>query len=307
MDDINKYFWSVDFGNMGDKRNSAAGPKRVFGSFTVKSPDFPNMTDYIHDGAYLRDSTLASIVLSGGVAHIGKSAFEGCCFLTSAELSQFLLSIGPRAFAYCISLPSIVIPRRVETIGDEAFFRCSSLNLINIPASVSSIGRDVFRGCSSLKWIDVELDNDRYRSDYGVLFTRDGKRLIAYPVGRPCKRYAVPDGVTHIDARAFEECREATSIFIPASVTEIGEDAFFNCRSLKNIQVDRDNSRFCSVGGVLFTKDEKTLIAYPAGKTRKKYAVRDGVERIERNAFGNCRFLTSIKIAKSVKEIGARA
>lgn len=47
----------------------------------------------------------------------------------------------------------------------------------------------------------------------------------------------IPNGITSIGERAFEHCRNLTSINIPDSVTSIGERAFSGCDSLTSINI----------------------------------------------------------------------
>ena len=72
--------------------------------------------------------------------------------------------------------------------------------------------------------------------------------------------------VTSIADRAFWNCTSIKSITIPTSVTSIGKRVFGYCYNLASINAD-NNLNYSSVDGVLFDKNIKTLICYPAGKT----------------------------------------
>ena len=175
------------------------------------------------------------------------------------------------------------------------------------PASVKTIGKSAFGGGRSLTSVSVAPENQRFQAVDGVLFTADGKTLIAFPAAKKATKYAIPDGVKTVGDNAFSFCASLTSVEIPASVETIGISAFGGGRSLTSFSVAPANPNFRAVDGVLFTADGKTLIAFPAAKKATKYAIPDGVETVGDNAFGFCTSLTSVKIPASVKKIGARA
>lgn len=111
--------------------------------------------------------------------------------------------------------------------------------------------------------------------------------------------------VTTIGERAFYACKQLDKVQIPASVQTIGTSAFSNCEVLTQIDVSSDNAAYITVGGVLLTKDGKTLVQYPAGKEQTLYEIPEGVETIEPFAFAFCgETPNTIQIPASVTTIG---
>ena len=106
--------------------------------------------------------------------------------------------------------------------------------------------------------------------------------------------------VTRIGDGAFVWCSGLTSVTIPDSVTSIGEWAFFDCSGLTNFVVGANNPNYCSVNGLLLTKDAKTLIAGINGDV----TIPDCVTSIGYSAFSGCSGLTSVTIPDSVTRIG---
>ena len=103
-------------------------------------------------------------------------------------------------------------------------------------------------------------------------FQIDGAGAVITRYLGPGGAVVIPDHlggrpVTSVGDSAFGENTSLTSITIPNSVTSIGETAFIGCTSLTNIMVDILNLNYRGAGGVLFNKDQSTLIAYPVGKT----------------------------------------
>jgi hypothetical protein len=53
------------------------------------------------------------------------------------------------------------------------------------------------------------------------------------------KSITIPNSVTTIGDRAFDECKSLTSITIPNSVTSIGNGAFYECGNLILLKMSR--------------------------------------------------------------------
>lgn len=179
-----------------------------------------------------------------------------------------IATIGAYAFEYCTRLTSVDIGTNVTSIGAWAFASCQGLTNANIANSVTTIDSFAFYFCTRLS------------------------------------NAAIPTNVTSIGSSAFE-ASALTSVTIPKSVANIGDSAFA-CTRLTNIVVDPSNSFYAGVGGVLFIKDQTTLIQCPGGKTGP-YTIPSSVTNIGDYAFTKCYFMTSVTIPTNVTSIGHRA
>ena len=115
----------------------------------------------------------------------------------------------------------------------------------------------------------------------------------------------LPEGIASIGNFAFSVCDALESVSLPASVTSIGRDAF-DSLNLSSINVVQGNALYSSVDGVLFSKDKKTLIFCPRGKSGS-FAIPSGVKVIGQFAFRECSNLTSLVIPDGVEKIEAYA
>ena len=271
----------------------------LFPSDTPTTPNVENATqglEYIGNGdgtCYVNgigtctdtDIVIPSTSPDGDiVTSIGEFAFSECSDITSVVIGNSVTSICFRAFSYCSNLTSAVIGDSVTSIDESAFSECPSLTYITIGDGVTSIGDYAFMGCSSLTSFTVDADNEYYKSIDGNLYTKDGKTLIRYAIGKSDKEFSIPDSVTSID-----------------------DYAFYGCYSLTCITVDAGNEYYKSIDGNLYTKDGKTLVKYAIGKSDTEFSIPEGVTYIGDFAFYGCSGLSSIAIGNNVTSIGQQA
>ena len=70
----------------------------------------------------------------------------------------------------------------ISAIHEYAFNCDERIRRIEIGASVTDIDDKAFYSCYALQEIRVEKDNPNYKDIDGVLFSKDGTRLICYPI-----------------------------------------------------------------------------------------------------------------------------
>ena len=122
--------------------------------------------------------------------------------------------------------------------------------------------------------------------------------------------------VVAVGAYAANADEYAQTMEIGKSVQRIEETSFFNLKNLQRVTVSPENAYYRDINGVLFSKDGKTLLLYPAcygqTPTDKKgvftyphaYTVPDGVERIATFAFLKNTHLRDLTLPDSLLSIG---
>ena len=164
------------------------------------------------------------------------------------------------------NITGVTIPNCVKHIKELSFFNSGNLQKVSFGNGIKDIGFGAFSGCEKLSEISL------------------------------------PDSLEKIGGLAFEFCNSLNTVTIPKNVTEIGVAPFSSCFNLKSINVDKNNKNFCSVDGVLYSKDKTKLIECPGKKT--SISIPSSVTSISDQAFNSCDELKTITIPKSVKEFG---
>ena len=132
---------------------------------------------------------------------------------------------------------------------------------------VTEIGLDSFRGCQILRSVTI------------------------------------PEGITGISSFAFFDCNNLESVHLSKSIKRFFGGCFASCNSLTEVTVDPDNPWFCSIDGVVYTKDQKELVFYPPGKADEECVIPEGCSIIGRDAFAFCENLKRIIVPSTVTDI----
>lgn len=217
-----------------------------------------------------RNSNLASVVISNGVASIGNCAFENCYSLTDIIVPNSVTNIGDRAFTSCTNLTSITLPDSVTNIGDEAFKGCVNLTSITLPASVISIGNKAFESCVHLTGITMsnsimDIGNSTFRECANLtdIVLPDSLIRIGNCAFEGCINLTditLPNSLASIGDGAFRGCSKLTDIRLPNSLTSIGNSAFEDCYNLTNITIPNSVT---SIGSRAFAGSNLSRISMP--------------------------------------------
>lgn len=170
------------------------------------------------------------------------------------------------AFSSCFAR-KIILPETITIIREGSFFGCSFLTELTLPQSVKDIEDNAFSGCQVLEKIDL-------------------------------------GGAENLGRQLFDDCPKLTSITLSGKCKTFSEDEpFIVCNALREINVAGEgDGNFTSKEGVLYSRDMKSLIAYPASKSDKEFKIPSEVEIIEQSAFAYANFLETVDLS-SVKVI----
>jgi uncharacterized protein YgiM (DUF1202 family) len=229
--------------------------------------------------------------------------------------------IGERAFGYNEHLKLLTIPEGVTQLEDCALSGLAAVQDIALPASLAGIKSDALPGGEALLKITVADGNPNFQSKDGVLFSKDGKTLMFFPSGKggkydippgtavimenafgpntALKSLSVPEGITELPEYALWNLNGITQLSLPASLKSIGEMALPGYGVLEQITVADGNEQYQSYEGVLFSRDGKTLLFYPAGR-HGAYDIPPGTLFIDERAFEGCENLTGVTIPGGV-------
>jgi len=240
---------------------------------------------------------------SGSITITGYNPAGGPNLIIPSTTNGFPVTvIGQNAFQF-LNLTNVLIPNSITMISNYAFYGCQRLTNVMLPASLAGVGRIMFNYCTNLQDISVNNANPAFSSAGGVLFNKAQTTLLQCPNGLQGS-YVVPGTVTSLSWGAFSGTR-LSNVSLPASVTNMENYVFDYCASLTNFSAAAANPSFMSTNGVLFTKDQTTLMAFP-GAIAGVYVVPNTVTNIAGAAF-DYSVLSQVILPNSLKNISLLA
>jgi len=191
--------------------------------------------------------------IASDIIYISSYAFYGCNAITSIEIPSAVSVVESYAFTDCSSLTSVKIASSSTKLSENAFSNCPvkeadvpAKHIMSMPKdSVESITINdnetvelfVLSSFPSLKSILVNENNEHYQSIDGNLYSKDGKTLVQYAIGKTATSFEIPNGITAIGHCAFYDCTSLESVIIPNTVTSISNGAFAGCKKLCSVNI----------------------------------------------------------------------
>lgn len=220
-------------------------------------------------------------------------------------------AIGNDGFANCRALRKIDIPESVTAIDAGSFNKCSSLESIIVNKTENSI--------SGAPWGDINPEvywNHPYLeiSSNGAVSTNETLRTmsadtpvdlivppeikgiavtsISYMRSNALRSAVIPEGVTKLSRRSFQNCPNMTSIKLPETLTLIESESFYNCEALTSINIP---NAVINIGSSAFW----------GCKSLKSINIPDGVTYLSMSLFTLCTSLETVNLPKNVTGVNA--
>lgn len=207
------------------------------GCSQIEKLDLPSSLFEIDVECFKEMKSLKSIVVPEGITEIPYQAFYYCEGLEEVSLPSTIEHIDEYAFSCCSKLKEIKIPDQVAEIDVDAFSGCHDIKRFYISKCGVKISSSLFNGMEKLEEIIVDEENENYKSVDGVLYTKDGKRLVRYPEGKGDKEYTVKEGTRFISEYAFLSSKNLEKINLPTGLERIGIDALSCMKRLEKIEI----------------------------------------------------------------------
>lgn len=291
----------------------------AFSNSQITTINIPAGTDDIKDGAFAQIENLTAITVDAGNPKY--TAEDGVLYETTSG-NKYL-----KAYPVAKAGTTFTVPNGVYGVSTNGFQLAKNLTTINLPASIQDLPTtkeaNGFTSAKNLTAIKVDAGNTKFKDEDGVVLTKDGKTLVAYPFARhgvtdhnydgplttmhAGEVYTIPASVETIAKGAFAQVSEITAVKLN-NVKKISAGAFYSVRNLRNVElgasvetiedgaitgspdftrfaVDSNNPNYMAdAEGIIYTKNQEELVLYPSGRAGE-YSTLPTTKKIRKRAF----------------------
>ena len=194
---------------------------------------------------------------------------------------------------------------------------CAALAVI-----ISSVGSVPFKASAETaaltasaaeKTVEYDLSSPKSQIEKdGVSYDLfGGYAAVSYVKDENIEEFTVPETVEGLPVvgvqwGAFRNCSKIKKLTLSKNVIVNNWDSFAE-KTMAEIAVTEDNENYTVADGALYSKDMKTLVAFPPAGSAEEFKVSDKTEKIDDCAFVCCKNLKKIVLNDNIKEIGAFA
>ena len=309
----------------------------AFSKSQITTINIPAGIDDIYDGAFAQIENLTAITVDAGNSKY--TATDGVLYEDKSG-NKYL-----KAYPVAKAGTTFTVPSGVYGVSTNGFQQAKNLATINLPASIQDLPTtkeaNGFTSATNLTAIKVDAGNTKFKDEDGVVLTKDGETLVAYPYARhgvpnpayngplatmhPGEVYSIPTSVKTIGMGAFAKAKEITAVQLN-NVKKISEGAFYSVRNLRNVELGAsvetiedgaisdtpDLSRFtvdstnpnymADAEGVIYTKTQDELVLYPSGRAGE-YSTLPTTKKIRKRAFYYAQKVTKVNFNSALENI----
>lgn len=309
----------------------------AFSNSQITTINIPAGTDDISDGAFAQITNLTAITVDAGNSKY--TAADGILYENNGG-NKYL-----KAYPVAKAGTDFTVPNGTYGVSTNAFQLAQNLTTINLPASIQDLPTSAesngFTSAKNLTAIKVDAGNANFKDEDGVVLTKDGKTLVAYPFARrgvpdsnyngplatmhPGEVYTIPNSVETIAKGAFAQVQHITAVKLN-NVKKISAGAFYSVRNLRNVElgasvetiedgaitgspdftrfaVDSNNPNYTAdAEGIIYTKNKEELVLYPSGRAGE-YTTLPTTKKIRKRAFYYAQKVTKVNFNSALENI----
>ena len=247
---------TVEFEENSTGEVSFSISSKAFEFCSLKSIVLPSQVTYVGERCF-EGSALESITFGARVEATGTAAFLDCKSLKTVIIPEnnSLVTVSHRSFENCKSLTGEINFSNATFIDSKAFYMCATnegTNLVLRFPSIVNVGTSgdnhiftdsgvakIYYGPNIAKMTLNNYNNCKRLTVIEMAGVAEGFGFSSYTF-RDCtalKSFCIPEGVTALPDRMFENCSSLSAVYLPSTLTAIYSGGnnfatFYRCTSL---------------------------------------------------------------------------
>lgn len=151
---------------------------------------------------------------------------------------------------------------------------------ITIPNEVTKLRAGGFVGCNKLKEINADESHKFYTSIDGILYTKDGKKLVSFPPAKEETEYIMPNSVEEVESMAFNGTTNLENVKLSDNIKSLPENLAIEN---KNAEIELVLNPDILVQGDVYPVGSPliTTVTIPEGSTYLSATAFDNMPNIE--------------------------
>lgn len=146
-----------------------------------------------------------------------------------------IIGISPNAVFYGMKVTTLYLPKTIAFIGDTIVHsECLPTNDRNWDPIYGDVNY-AFMCAEKLQKVHIDEGNPYFASIDGIVYTKDMKDLVLFPMGRKETYFAPPEGCERILRAAFANDTTLQEIEFPNTLKSIGHWAFAGVTNLEKV------------------------------------------------------------------------
>lgn len=261
----------------GTEQGGKDGSDKVFGTGHNVQTITANGSTLTKNDMKAFKKTVTTVNVQGNVSEIGEGAFRGFRNLSTVSFGDSVTTIAKEAFYDCDSLYTVsLVGTNISTIGKSAFAK-SAVERFTVGETLRTIEEGALAD-SGLEVLDLSAASS----------LKDLPKKLCYDCGY-LYEIRFPESLNSIGEEAFRYCDDLDEISL-CHVKTVGKAAFKNCDSLTYLELIDVNV----IEAEAFASTALTSVMIP-----------DKCSELGNGVFKNCKYLTTLVIARGVKSIGS--
>lgn len=166
------------------------------------------------------------------------------------------------SFGQNFAFPSTLNGYKIVAVSADAMSALSGATKVTLPENMEYLSFNTADIADTVQTLVISSSNAKFKTADGVLYTKDGKTLLIYPMAKTSTTFTVPAEVTEIGYRAFYGSKKLETLNLENPVTV--RDNAFESAGILNIKFKNATASVFAGRDILLGANTNLKISVPS-------------------------------------------